>query len=161
MSHTSNVPISLINQLTAKGLTVSQASSKAVEVAIEVLNTKDNQELLNLTHAMCDEMIRSTEKRLDEMDQLYKELSDKVKSVSDTILAIKSATEEYGDISDQKAKDAISFYAALLAVGEKYTGADVVGAGYMVYAFLGGQAARINYSYEPNDDARRKAVMRL
>jgi hypothetical protein len=46
-------------------------------------------------------------------------------------------------------------------VSEKYTGADVVGAGYMVYAFLGGQAARINYSYEPNDDARWKAVRRL
>ena len=150
MAANTDLPEWLIRMLMAKGLTASQAKSRTAEVVAETLNTEDNKALLKLTRDQCNEMVTATQKRLTEMQELHKDLSDKVKSISDTILAIKNATDEYGEISDQKAKDAISFFAALLAIGEKYTGADVIGAGYMVYAYLGGQAARVTYPYEPN-----------
>jgi 3-phosphoglycerate kinase len=57
-----------------------------------------------------------------------------------------------GVITDEKARNVVALYAALLTMGEK-AGADaedaVRNAGYVVYAYLGGQARRdITYTQE-------------
>ena len=53
--------------------------------------------------------------------------------------------QEFAEPKDQKAKDAISLYATMLSLGKRY-GAQpetiVNNAGYVLYAYLGGQARR-------------------
>ncbi len=73
-------------------------------------------------------------------------------AVSDTILAITDAQNAHGAITDEKAKNVVALYAALLSMNEK-AGAEATDAvrnsGYVVYAYLGGQAKReITYSPE-------------
>lgn len=82
-----------------------------------------------------------------------------MESVSDTILSITEAQNEYGTITDNKAKTVLALYAALLSMNEKAgaEGAEAVrDASYVVYAYLGGQAKRqITYA----DNQQPKPVM--
>lgn len=146
-----NVPEWLVSELMGRGLTKAQARSKTTEVLIEMLNSEDNKELIKVTREKCEEMLRDTKNQLAEMKETHSKLSEEVKGISDAILAIKAANEEWGGISDQKAKDAISLYSALLEVGKKHGATDITGTGYIVYAFLGGQAARNIYPSSENE----------
>ena len=75
----------------------------------------------------------------------YGELKKKIESVSDTLLAISEAQKEHGEVTEEKAKNLIALYGALLTMNEK-CGADgpktINNASYVVYAYLGGQAKR-------------------
>ena len=104
-------------------------------------------------------LIREAQGQVAEMRQLvndlrkeYAELKRKIEGLSDTLLAISEAQKEHGVITDEKARNVVALYAALLTMGEK-AGADaedaVRNAGYVVYAYLGGQARRdITYTQE-------------
>ena len=75
-----------------------------------------------------------------------------ISSISDTLLAITEAQKEHGEVTAEKAKNVVALYGALLAMNE-HAGADatdsVRNAGYVVYAYLGGQAKReITYMAE-------------
>ena len=68
------------------------------------------------------------------------------------IAVITEAQREHGAITDEKARNVVALYAALIGMSEK-AGADateaVRNAGYMLYAYLGGQAKReITYTQE-------------
>lgn len=59
--------------------------------------------------------------------------------------AISESQKKYGIITEEKAKTVVALYAAILAMNEK-VGSDpdtsIKNAGYIVYAYLGGQAKR-------------------
>lgn len=89
---------------------------------------------------------------VNDLKKEYTDLKRKVEGLSDTLLAISEAQKEHGVITDEKARNVVALYAALLTMGEK-AGADaedaVRNAGYVVYAYLGGQARRdITYTQE-------------
>ena len=82
----------------------------------------------------------------------YNDLTTKIKQLSDNVLAAIEAQKEFGSITDEKARNAIALYSALLGMNQR-VGADgteaVRNAGYVMYAYLGGQARRdITYTRE-------------
>ena len=140
----SDTPEWLISKLVANGLSRTQAASQTAEIVIQTLNTDDNNDLIAYTKSKCDTMIRNTQSQISEMKATHEKLSNEVSEISNTILAIKSASEEWGGISDQRAKDAISLYSALLEVSKKHGATDITGASYIVYAYLGGDKSVIS-----------------
>ena len=66
-------------------------------------------------------------------------------------MAVIDAQKECGVVSDEKARNVVALYAALLGMNARAgaPGIDAVkNAGYVMYAYLGGQAKReISYSY--------------
>ena len=136
----------LIRRLMAAGLTKQQASSVTAETLVNLFMDADNKLLINEARQQVAEMRSLFLKLKNEYDNLV----SKMNSVSDSILAITEAQKEHGNVTDDKAKNVVALYAALLAMGEK-AGADpadiVKNAGYVVYAYLGGQAKRdVTYS---------------
>ena len=82
----------------------------------------------------------------------YDSLLQKIRDVSETLLSVAEAQKEHGSITDDRAKNVVALYGALLSMNER-AGADpadaVRNAGYVVYAYLGGQAKReITYTTE-------------
>ena len=73
------------------------------------------------------------------------ELRKKIESASDTLLATSEAQNEHGEVTEEKTKNLIALYGALLTMNEK-CGAEgpeaVNNASYVAYAYLGGQAKR-------------------
>ena len=142
----------LKERLMAAGLTKQQASSATAETLVRLFMNDDGKIL-----------IREARQQVSEMRELvlslrhdYNSVMEKMNAVSATILSITEAQSEYGAITDEKAKNVVALYAALLSMNEK-AGADgsdaVRNASYVVYAYLGGQAKRqITYmdNQQPN-----------
>lgn len=138
----------LIRRLVAAGLTKQQASSVTTDMLVRLFMPDDGKML-----------IREAQKQVSEMQTIvnglrkeYNDLKQKIDSLSDTLLAITEAQREHGSITDEKARNVVALYAALIAMSEK-AGADgteaVRNAGYVLYAYLGGQAKReITYMQE-------------
>lgn len=143
MGDTFQTPEWLVSELMKRGLNKSQANAKSITTIAELLASDNGKAADRYVSDRCNFMIARAESELKKMRETHAKLSDEVESISKTILAIEKSQKEWGEISDQKAKNAISLYAALLAISKEYGGTDIEGAGYMVYAFLGGQARRI------------------
>ncbi len=131
----------LKERLIAAGLTKQQATSATAETLVRLFMNDDGKIL-----------IREARQQVSEMRELvlslrhdYNSVMEKMNAVSATILSITEAQSEYGAITDEKAKNVVTLYAALLSMNEK-AGADgsdaVRNASYVVYAYLGGQAKR-------------------
>ena len=131
----------LKERLIAAGLTKQQASSATAETFVRLFMSDDGKIL-----------IREARQQVSEMRELvlslrhdYNSVMEKMNAVSATILSITEAQSEYGAITDEKAKNVMALYAALLSMNAK-AGADgsdaVRNASYVVYAYLGGQAKR-------------------
>ena len=138
----------LIRQLMASGLRKQQASSVTAETLVRLFIKEDGKILIAEAQRQVSEM----KSLVNKLHTEYNELTQKISSVSDTLLAITEAQKEHGEVTDEKAKNVVALYGALLAMNE-HTGADatdsVRNAGYVVYAYLGGQAKReINYMTE-------------
>ena len=76
----------------------------------------------------------------------------KITQLSDNVLAAIDAQKEFGSITDERARNAVALYSALLGMNQR-AGTDgteaVRNAGYVMYAYLGGQARRdITYTRE-------------
>jgi len=75
----------------------------------------------------------------------YYELKKRIEGVSDTLLSITQAQEQYGTVTDPKAQNIVALYGALMTMNEKkgVPAADSAASiGYIMYAYLGGQAKR-------------------
>ena len=131
----------LKERLMAAGLTKQQASSATAETLVRLFMSDDGKLL-----------IREAQQQVSDMRELvsrlrhdYNVIIEKMNTVSGTILSIAAAQDEYGAITDEKAKNVVALYAALLSMNQK-AGADgtdaVRDASYVVYAYLGGQAKR-------------------
>ncbi len=131
----------LIRQLMAAGLTKQQATSVTTEKLIQIFMKEDGKILISEAKRQVDEM-RSL---LASLKEDYYDLKKELENVSKSILGVHEAQEQYGEITDEKAKDVVALYSALIAVSQK-AGASasesVNAAGFTMYAFLGGQAKR-------------------
>ncbi len=145
----------LKERLITAGLTKQQATSATAETLVRLFMNDDGKILIHEAKQQVTEM----RELVCRLQQDYYSLLEKMKSVSDTILSITEAQNEYGTITDNKAKTVLALYAALLSMNEKAgaEGAEAVqDASYVVYAYLGGQAKRqITYA----DNQQPKPVM--
>lgn len=135
----------LILQLMNAGLTKQQATSVTAETITNLYMADDGKMLIAEAKRQVDEM-RET---LRSLQTDYLATKAKIVAVSDNILAISEAQNDFGEITDEKAKNVIALYSAILSMNEK-RGADpteaVKNASFVLYAYLGGQARReINY----------------
>ena len=131
----------LKERLIAAGLTKQQATSATAETLVRLFMNDDGKILIHEAKQQVTEM----RELVCRLQQDYYSLLEKMKSVSDTILSITEAQNEYGTVTDNKAKTVLALYAALLSMNEKAgaEGAEAVrNASYVVYAYLGGQARR-------------------
>lgn len=152
----------LIRQLMAAGLTKQQATSVTTEKLIQVFMKEDGKILISEAKRQVEEM-RSL---LAALKQDYYELKQEMKQVSETILGVRDAQEKYGEITEDRAKNVIALYSAILSVNQK-AGASpseaVNAAGFTMYAFLGGQAKR-EITFSPatgiNEEFTQKAMKR-
>ena len=129
----------LIRRLIAAGLNKQQATSVTAETLVKLFMPEDGKMLLEEARLQVTEMQRT----VNQLKIEYGELKKKIESVSDTLLAISEAQKEHGEVTEEKAKNLIALYGALLTMNEK-SGADgpeaVNNASYVAYAYLGGQA---------------------
>ena len=140
--------------LAGRGLTAKQINSQVAGVVADTFINEDTKAVLAEIKARGEEAIKHAAACTIAIEQRYAEASKKIDEIGDTILAIKEATGEWGDIQNQDMKDLISAYAAMLSIQKKYDFLDPESIGYILYAACGGQAAR-NYfvsdgeSYKP------------
>lgn len=141
----------LVQRLMTAGLTKQQATSVTAETLTNLFMPNDGKILLAEAHRQVADMRRVVNSLRHEYNQL---LSD-MKQVSKVILGISEAQNEFGSISDERAKNVLALYGALLAMNEKIGCSgkiSVENAGYIIYAFLGGQAKReISYHNSGSD----------
>ncbi len=135
----------LILQLMNAGLTKQQATSVTAETITSLYMADDGKTLIAEAKRQVDEMHET----LRALQADYLATKAKMAAVSDNILAITEAQNDFGEITDEKAKNVIALYSAILSMNEK-RGADpteaVRNASFVLYAYLGGQAKReINY----------------
>ena len=135
----------LIIQFMSFGLSKQQATSTTTEKLVEYFMPDEGKSLI----LEAKRQVSAMEDMVNMLDDEYHKLVRKMKEMSDTITAIVEAQEKYAEITDEKAKNVIALYGSLLEMNEK-AGADgtdsVRNAGYVLYAYLGGQAKRdVNY----------------
>ena len=138
----------LIKQLMAAGLNKQQASSVTAETLVRLFMKEDGKILIKEAQRQVSEM----QELVADLKAEYNELKQKISAVSDSLLAITEAQKDHGSITEDRAKNLVALYGALLAMNEK-AGAEptdaVRNAGYVVYAYLGGQAKReITYTVD-------------
>ena len=138
----------LIRRLIAAGLTKQQASSTTAETLVRLFMPEDGKMLIREAKQQVTEMQATVAALRSE----YNDLTGKIKQLSDNVLAVIEAQKEFGSITDEKARNAVALYSALLGMNQR-AGADgteaVRNAGYVMYAYLGGQARRdITYTRE-------------
>jgi len=133
----------LIRRLIAAGLSKQQASSVTAETLVNLFMPEDGKILLREARLQVEDMKRTVSSlRLE-----YEDLKARINQISETILAVVEVQKNFGDISDEKARNVIALYAALLGMNQRAgaPGTDAVkNAGYVMYAYLGGQAKREN-----------------
>lgn len=131
----------LIMQLIAAGLTRQQATSVTARTLTNLYMQEDGKILIAEARRQVDEM----NKTVQALQRDYNGLKSKLDAISGTLSSITEAQEKYGSVSDETARNVIALYASLLNMGIK-AGADpaeaVSNAGYILYAYLGGQAKR-------------------
>lgn len=142
------------NALMAIGLSKTQATSTTAEVVINYMMNGDEKIIIQEAKNQVEEM----RKILDDLRKDYSQLKVRIESISGVLLDIAKAQEEHGGFSDEKARNAIALYGAIVNINERAGArgeASVDNAGYVTYAYLGGQARR-EISYDTSHDDNRK-----
>ena len=138
-------------QLMAAGLNKQQANSSTAKAVVEFLMNADEKTLIQEAQRQVNEM-RSL---VSSLRREYRELQEKIDTVAGTLLDIAKAQEEHGALTDDRAKNTITLYAAILEMNER-KGAkgneSIENASYITYAYLGGQARRDIHYDKPRDD---------
>lgn len=148
----------LITRLMSAGLSKQQATSVTAETLVQLFMNDDGKTLIREARQQVVEM-RSV---VEDLRKEYNALQEKINGISDSITAVQEAQEKYGDVTDEKARNAMALYAALLSMSAK-AGADpedtVRNAGYIVHAYLGGQAKReINMVPSPESSGNDQSL---
>ena len=138
----------LVRQLMAAGLSKQQASSVTAETLVWLFMKEDGKILIKEAQRQVAEM----QALVDGLKSEYDGLMQQFHELSETLLSVTEAQKEHGTITDDRAKNVVALYGALLSMNER-AGAEpadaVRNAGYVVYAYLGGQAKReITYTTE-------------
>ena len=138
----------LVRQLMAAGLSKQQASSVTAETLVRLFMKEDGKILIKEAQRQVTEM----QALIDGLKAEYDGLMRQFHELSETLLSVTEAQKEHGSITDDRAKNVVALYGALLSMNER-AGAEpadaVRNAGFVVYAYLGGQAKReITYTTE-------------
>lgn len=131
----------LMRKLMAAGLSKSQATSVTAETLVKLFMPDDGKALIAEAQRQVAEMHETVRK----LQQDYSDLKKDIDSISQVLLSVKDAQDVYGSVSEDKAKEIIALYGALLSMNQKAgvsASESVQNAGYIVYAYLGGQAKR-------------------
>ena len=141
----------LIRKLMLAGLTKQQATSVTAETITNLYMNEDSKILIAEAKHQIDEM----QVILNSLKADYYSLKGHIDAISDNVLSVMAAQNEFGTITDEKAKNVIALYSAILSMNGK-RGVDpneaVKNASFVLYAFLGGQAKReITYLSETDN----------
>ena len=130
----------IVRILMQSGLTRQQAGSAAAKEVVKLF-AKDNNIGIEALNAQIDEMRKDIINYRMEIINL-KSANNKAEELLSRIDAVNDLSD---DLTDERAKNALLLYSALIQIGSK-KGADIdkiiENAGYIVYAYLGGQAKR-------------------
>ena len=141
----------LKEQMMAAGLMKQQANSSTARAVVEFLMNADEKTLIQEAQRQVNEM----KYLVSSLRREYQELKEKIDTVAGTLLDIAKAQEEHGALTDERAKNTITLYAAILEMNER-KGAkgneSIENASYITYAYLGGQARRDIHYDKPRDD---------
>lgn len=136
----------MITRLMTAGLTKQQATSVTAETLVNLFMPDDGKLLIREAHGRVKEM----EATVASLRKDYIELKRRIEGISDTLLSITQAQEQYGTVTDPKAQNIVALYGALMSMNEKKgvpAAESVASIGYIMYAYLGGQAKRdVNYN---------------
>ena len=140
------------NQLIEAGLSKQQATSATAEAVVNALMNKDEKTLLQEARLQVEEMSNIVET----LRQQFAGLKHRFEELAGFLMDIVKAQQEHGEFTDERAKNTVALYAALLNMNERAgtRGKDSVeNAGYVAYAYLGGQARRdIHYGLSRNNE---------
>ena len=140
----------MVKRLMSAGLTKQQATSVTAETLVDMFMDKDSRVLIMEARQQVSEMKKMVNGLKDE----YRDLMKKMEEAAGILTAVTETQKEYGDITDDKAKTVVALYAALLSMNNRI-GANpsesVRNAGYVLYAYLGGQARRDITYLSPED----------
>ena len=146
------------DKLIAIGLSKQQATSATAEAVVNFLMNEDEKTLLQEARLQVQEMrniVATLRHDYENIDYNFQKLAGFLRDIV-------NAQEEHGYLTDEKAQNAVALYAAILNMNERAGahGADSVdNAGYVTYAYLGGQARRdIHYDIlsDQNNNINRK-----
>lgn len=140
--------------LMAVGLSKQQATSTTAEAVINFMMNGDEKIILQEARNQVAEM----QKILDDLRMDYSQLKLRIESISGVLIDIAKAQEEHGGFSDERARNAVALYGAIVNMNERAGArgeASVDNAGYVTYAYLGGQARR-EISYDASNDDNKK-----
>lgn len=139
--------------LVANGLNKTQADSKTVQLVVDFLSTPDQKVLM----ANAEAVMRQANAIVDEMRRNQILLDSEIRHMKNeisSILEMMKAFSETGEITDEKAKNALALYTAIASVGTTEQ------ASYIVYAYLGGEARQIIAPDFKDEKDNKKGVRR-
>ena len=105
----------LVRQLMAAGLSKQQASSVTAETLVRLFMKEDGKILIKEAQRQVTEM----QALVDGLKAEYDGLLKKIRDVSETLLSVAEAQKEHGSITDDRAKNVVALYGALLSMNER------------------------------------------
>lgn len=139
-------------KLIDSGLTKQQAEGKTAEHVLTALMGAEEQEFIKeareqlhqIRSAVINECRNIAVDRVD-LDRRKRDLSNAVEETISKIEAIEKAKNEYGEITDERAKNCVRLFAAINAMNneEHYTILSGESIGYILYAYLIGGKSEV------------------
>lgn len=132
----------MLVRLMQAGLTKQQANSVTADVVVNTCMPEEGKVLI----AEANNQVSEMKKMVSDLKKQYLELEAKIGKINEVLTSVLEAREEYGAITEDKARNTVALYAALLNMNKKAGASDdecISNAGYVTYAYLGGQARRI------------------
>ena len=148
-------PEKIYEFLVKNGMTKSQASTASVHNAIDILLRNDA--CFELVKTILDdirEKARNGERKLGEIEERFSAISNSIQPILDS-------QDEFGEITDARARNALTLYASILRLNKDIkTSSDVSvnTAGYVLYAYLNGEQKNNDSA---NDDRKGKKKISL
>ena len=105
----------MISRLMSAGLTKQQATSVTAEALVNLFMPDDGKILLREAQGRVKEM----EATVASLRKDYYEMKKRIEGVSNTLLSITQAQEQYGVVTDPKAQNIVALYGALMTMNEK------------------------------------------
>lgn len=149
----------MIQRLMDAGLSKQQATSATANAVATIFSSMDDRELHEEACKVLTKMqniVRGAERTYYDTIRKYSETIDKLAVISEKVGKLVELRDEIGAASSEKAKEAAALYSSLIALGVS-SGANpttaVINAGYILYAYLGGQASITIEGKEPEGKA--------
>ena len=147
------------NELYARNVSKQQADSSVAQAITEIFESKLPTEMIRELAMQFNEIEKQTMQSIAVFQQRANQIDAKLKALDDTAAFIKDCESENEALMDDKAKSAIALYSAVIRRSLDYKADSemaVQNAGYIVYAYLGGQAKRdIQYNEDLQPSANK------